>query len=131
MKTNLPSRFWMSATPVVLCALIAFGGSAVAQSNSTPAHSSDGHPLTGPCTAPTDAPSKVSFSMSPGFLPKQRSSQSPRLSSMGRVISRVGSIQSSTVPRSTLVSTRTAGPLLSTRIEGSAPPSAYCLSATC
>ena len=42
MKTNLSSRFWMSATPVVLCALIAFGGSAVAQSNSTSAHSSDG-----------------------------------------------------------------------------------------
>jgi hypothetical protein len=41
MKTNLSSRFWMSATPIVLCGLIAFTGSAVAQSNSTSAHSSD------------------------------------------------------------------------------------------
>jgi len=42
MKTNFSSRILMSATPVVLCFLLAFGASAVAQSNSTPAHSSDG-----------------------------------------------------------------------------------------
>jgi hypothetical protein len=42
MKTNFSSRILMSATPVVLCFLLAFGASAVAQSNSTSAHSSDG-----------------------------------------------------------------------------------------
>ena len=42
MKTNFSSRILMSETPVVLCFLLAFGASAVAQSNSTPAHSSDG-----------------------------------------------------------------------------------------
>jgi hypothetical protein len=42
MKTNFSSTIVMSATPVVLCFLLAFGASAVAQSNSAPAHSSSG-----------------------------------------------------------------------------------------
>ena len=42
MKINLFSRILMPTTPMVLCGLIAFGASAVAQSNSAPAHSSDG-----------------------------------------------------------------------------------------
>jgi hypothetical protein len=42
MKTNFSSTILMSATPVVLSFLLAFGATAVAQSDRTPAHSSNG-----------------------------------------------------------------------------------------
>jgi len=45
LKTNFSSTILMSAAPVVLCFLLAFGASAVAQSNNTPAnaHSDNRH----------------------------------------------------------------------------------------
>ena len=42
MKSNFSSTMLKCATPVGLCFLLAFGASAVAQSNSTPAHARDG-----------------------------------------------------------------------------------------